>query len=675
MSKDFTLKSKLKSYTHGGHIAGPGGPTDDKIPALLSDGEYVLPADTVRAIGRENLDRLRAMTHKPVKGEKGMADGGDVEDFWRRQGSGVMQSAPPGDEAVARRWQELRPGQAPAAPPAAPQPPPADVTERGAQRFLSQRAPQVQAAVTAADAAAAGPSPVVQAAQTAQTRAGQVVNAGKGALRTAAGWAANTGKSAGNALLRAGAPIAAVYGAADGAGTDTSDYEKRLGGLEKYHPLSLGADVLQGAGLDENKAQFIRDIGTRASGVGTDIVNALSLGTADDFFADKQRPSVEVASDVAPAQPAPAAPPEGFAARPGLSGVYERTTQGAPTNYSADPRERAVQEQLGFQPSSGKLREFTDGKEFAGPMVVDYRGGTQALERANAITASANAANRGADLSGGGPGAELVDDQSGAINKRYDAAAQKIANAYSGRGLRNFRGRSARYQADLEQDRGRELTALRGDQTNRRGQNMSLALGGAKLAQDAQQFGVTAQLKLREMANAQSKYDDESFQKAWDGMHQKYDKDGMPYTDTVQQERHKDFVLRSDPTFAGLSKDQAERKFEQLSVPEKAKVLSASKIDFAINEDIDASQQRNMFFGKTGGNQADPIIGDKKELTLGDYTKGVPMSDIFWSSEPFGIVEDDAHTLRSGRVVRADRVNRGDLGREEAVKRQRKLRE
>jgi hypothetical protein len=51
-------------YADGGKVRGPGGPTEDKVgPVMLSDGEYVLPADTVEAIGKENLDKLRAATH------------------------------------------------------------------------------------------------------------------------------------------------------------------------------------------------------------------------------------------------------------------------------------------------------------------------------------------------------------------------------------------------------------------------------------------------------------------------------------------------------------------------------------------------------------------------------------------------------------------------------------
>ena len=45
-------------FATGGHVQGPGGPTDDKIPALLSDGEYVINAAAVNRIGTANLDAL-----------------------------------------------------------------------------------------------------------------------------------------------------------------------------------------------------------------------------------------------------------------------------------------------------------------------------------------------------------------------------------------------------------------------------------------------------------------------------------------------------------------------------------------------------------------------------------------------------------------------------------------
>lgn len=57
---------KAKRLGRGGKVSGPGGPVDDKIPAMLSDGEYVLPADTVKAIGVKKLDKMVKQTHTPA---------------------------------------------------------------------------------------------------------------------------------------------------------------------------------------------------------------------------------------------------------------------------------------------------------------------------------------------------------------------------------------------------------------------------------------------------------------------------------------------------------------------------------------------------------------------------------------------------------------------------------
>ena len=66
----------IPMMANGGQITGPGTGTSDSIMALnqdsgeqirLSNGEYVLPADTVRKVGKESLDRLVKTTHKPVR--------------------------------------------------------------------------------------------------------------------------------------------------------------------------------------------------------------------------------------------------------------------------------------------------------------------------------------------------------------------------------------------------------------------------------------------------------------------------------------------------------------------------------------------------------------------------------------------------------------------------------
>lgn len=54
---DFLTSTFLKGYAGGGYVSGPGGPRDDMIPALLSNGEYVVNADATRAM-RPLLDRM-----------------------------------------------------------------------------------------------------------------------------------------------------------------------------------------------------------------------------------------------------------------------------------------------------------------------------------------------------------------------------------------------------------------------------------------------------------------------------------------------------------------------------------------------------------------------------------------------------------------------------------------
>jgi len=49
---------KINGYANGGHIAGKSG--IDQIPAMLSEGEYVIRASSARQLGRPMLDRINA---------------------------------------------------------------------------------------------------------------------------------------------------------------------------------------------------------------------------------------------------------------------------------------------------------------------------------------------------------------------------------------------------------------------------------------------------------------------------------------------------------------------------------------------------------------------------------------------------------------------------------------
>jgi hypothetical protein len=61
-----TMADGGKVHEGGGRVRGIGGPVDDKIDAKLSNGEYVLPADTVKAIGVSKLDKIVKKTHTPA---------------------------------------------------------------------------------------------------------------------------------------------------------------------------------------------------------------------------------------------------------------------------------------------------------------------------------------------------------------------------------------------------------------------------------------------------------------------------------------------------------------------------------------------------------------------------------------------------------------------------------
>jgi hypothetical protein len=61
----------LEKKASGGYISGPGGPTADKIPAMLSNGEYVIRAAAVNKIGLGNLEALNRSGKLP-----GFARGG-----------------------------------------------------------------------------------------------------------------------------------------------------------------------------------------------------------------------------------------------------------------------------------------------------------------------------------------------------------------------------------------------------------------------------------------------------------------------------------------------------------------------------------------------------------------------------------------------------------------------
>jgi len=206
------------AYVRGGPVVGPGTGTSDSIPARLSAGEYVLPADTVRAIGKEKLDAVKNATHTPVAAKFGNGlVNGDIVPWDPVNGQRFAPPNPlepvgpnvnvgagsPSAEAQAYagrpRWQ-----QAPAADPAA-------------------AAPAADAAADVAPAAAAE-APVGEAPGLLKTAANRVLNARRALAGKAPGAAATAASGSAAAapglLSRAAGTFGrglGAYGAAAGA--------------------------------------------------------------------------------------------------------------------------------------------------------------------------------------------------------------------------------------------------------------------------------------------------------------------------------------------------------------------------------------------------------------------------------------------------------------------------
>ena len=84
----------------GGYIAGPGTSTSDSIPALLSNGEYVIKASAVSQYGRGFFDRLNAKRFA----SGGLVGGGSPAPAFGAQSVNVnIHNAPAGTTAQAKQ--------------------------------------------------------------------------------------------------------------------------------------------------------------------------------------------------------------------------------------------------------------------------------------------------------------------------------------------------------------------------------------------------------------------------------------------------------------------------------------------------------------------------------------------------------------------------------------------
>ena len=249
-----SLRQAIRSGQQG-RVVGPGGPRDDKIPAMLSNGEYVFSKDMVDASGgREALDDFRESIHgkgdhdvmPDQDGLRHFADAGSVIEEGRNlitRPNWIPGGNPPPVAAAAAPEVIVRDPQ---------------VWSKEGQAFEAQRmnqgarmGPPMPPGGVAAEAPAAATS--------AASRAGQVARLG--ASPTVPGQAG--GFTAGGVL----APIA-MYSAAQSFQKPTEDYRNRLG-MSNDDPSLIGDLGARAAGV-------ISDFGARAIDTATGPINAFA---------------------------------------------------------------------------------------------------------------------------------------------------------------------------------------------------------------------------------------------------------------------------------------------------------------------------------------------------------------------------------------------------------------
>lgn len=266
-------KGQKKPDQKGGKIQGPGTGTSDDVQKTVSDGTYIMPADSTAQIGEQNLeqlgqgkpldvnvsngefemtpeqvhavgaqalDQLKEQTHTPSGLPHTIMDQpGEKPQLFFRDGGLVQNRYPSADEVrkaqLARQTQTAGQSQQPRLGPQM-----RDVTPE--QRQLpATRSPQPQASTPSAAAPA---------------------SSGGGFGIKAANMAKGLGK-----FHVAGAGLG---GAAAGLNTSTEDYATRLG----LDPKADRGPLAEAA--------------IRTTGVLTDVGNAASFGLLGSRFADKQ---------------------------------------------------------------------------------------------------------------------------------------------------------------------------------------------------------------------------------------------------------------------------------------------------------------------------------------------------------------------------------------------------
>lgn len=448
----------------GGKVKGKGGPTDDKVgPVALSDGEYVLPADTVDAVGRDKLDALRLATHDFVdednkprrKGLRGMADGGvrTREDLLLQPalqtggGGALVPPSPPTGTAMVPFAPSPSAGELatrPVAEAAAP-----GAARTGAKSLLRNSAQVLGEAATP-----------IYAAMDAYMDSPEARKRAASGQDGVAGAAGMVGSYLGSALTGgtfSPQDIGAIISRDRGEGTSAyhavpeneKGWARQLG--EKYLPTE-SADIVNRNPVQ--LSQYSKDMSDTLAANG---VSLGSLKTPEDFQRARdvlhppaQRPPVRVGVNPTAEQLGAA----GVLRQPSSDVAMGNLRRGLPPGDGFSPT--AVPGIYGRKSDDpGNLGDFVGvGKE----PTADEKMMTQIRD---AIQGLSQSADRGY--------AYTPPSNVDAINERYDKLAKQLSGMYSAKGQGNL----ARRLLELEQSRTGALDADARNQSALRGQDVS----------------------------------------------------------------------------------------------------------------------------------------------------------------------------------------------------------
>lgn len=624
----------------GGKVKGKGGPTDDKVgPVALSDGEYVLPADTVDIVGRDKLDALRLATHdfvddsnKPkVSGLRKMANGG------------TFYVDP---EGVASR--QMPPGRA-----VTPSP----------STAMAPRAPQVLDAEFRNVSGAAG------AANPAATSS----------LRTAI----NSGGGRAGGFVRGALPAAAIGGVVDSFADTGSGYRDKFNeSVGATGPISSGVgDVARVANNVGNAVTFglAGRLGRGLSNLtsGQSFIEGLMSESDRDKFNREQ-------TQRAMGQQAPTAAPQSRSGEfPGMSNVPAdvRTSSAGlpavpvqPESYQSrrlaemgvpvgqqnlapvtDDTRRSLLREGGGTPGQyvnlgsygGDANIYGTASKpggrinsFVGVGTSSRPGGPQEDPIMGEIRSALRGLTGGAG-GGGGGGASSGGGNASDINARYDNLASQLRGMYGPKGQGNL----ARRLLELEQSRSGALDADARNQSTLRGQDMhaSTAANSANMharMQALQTLGTMANQRNTLSAKAQAAQlkalqdaQKMGFEREEKGF-ERYTKaigsmfigpDGKP--DAAEQERFTSFLQASDP--------QAREKFAAMSPQDQTVLLQNFKTMYDMNKARNATATGGVMNSGAIANRADMPV-DVRESTWNDvWNNHLPVSDYLYSNLPF----------------------------------------